>query len=434
MTANRPVVSVIIPTHNRSTVLRRTLDSLCAQTYDLGAVEVLVVVDGCMDNTVEMLRQYAAPFLLRVLEQPRQGPATARNHGAARATGHIFLFLDDDIEAAPELIEVHVRAHGGRQATVVVGYHPPVLAEQRGFFRIELRRWWEDMFSPMRQPGHRYRYRDLLSGNCSLEAELFIRVGGFDANLWCHEDYELGVRLLKAGAILSFAPAARGHHHEKTDLARSLKRKYDEGKADVLIGRRHPELSPVLPLARTRATRFSFGGLLECLAFASPAVGDILATALRGALNLLESLRLRRRWRRLLDHVLVYWYWKGVAVELGTREALAGFFQSVPNHDAVIGHEIELDLSEGLEPAEKRLDEERPAGAVIRFGQHPVGRIPATPGAEALRGIHLRPILATTMAWPLVKALAADRAIDRERLPATSPAHPSRAVHAQQIA
>jgi cellulose synthase/poly-beta-1,6-N-acetylglucosamine synthase-like glycosyltransferase len=72
-----PTTSVIIPTHNRCASLKRTLDALCTQTYPLSLLEVLVVADGCTDETVDMLRCYAAPFALRVLvlKEPPQGPA-----------------------------------------------------------------------------------------------------------------------------------------------------------------------------------------------------------------------------------------------------------------------------------------------------------------------------------------------------------------------
>jgi len=48
----------------------------------------------------------------------------------------------------------------------------------------------------------------------------------------------------------------------------------------------------------------------------------------------------------------------------------------------------------------------RPAGACIRYGRRPIARIAAQPGAERLRGAHLRPILATTLDWSLLIVLA----------------------------
>jgi glycosyltransferase involved in cell wall biosynthesis len=404
--AEAPTISVIIPTHNRCASLRRTLDALCTQTYPPQLVHVLVAADGCVDGTVEMLRRYRAPFGMRIIEQQGQGPAAARNHGAAHATGRLLLFLDDDIQAVPSLIEAHVSAHQRGPGQVVIGYLPPVLASQAGFFRIQLRLWWEAMFDAMRQPGHRCSYRDLLSGNFSLAAELFARIGGFDPTLRCHEDYELGMRLIKAGASFTFAADALGYHYEMTDLDRSLRRKYQEGQADVLLGSRHPELRRMLPLARFRGPHSPLSRLLYALAFAWPGGGDLLAARLRRLLDPLERARLRSRWRRLLDDLLGYWYWRGVGVELGSRRALAGFIEGGQSPVDEGGDEIEIDLRQGLEAAERQLDEARPSGVHIRYGRQSVGRIPPQPGVEGLRGVHLRPVLATDLAMPLLKALA----------------------------
>jgi glycosyltransferase involved in cell wall biosynthesis len=403
-----PTVSVIIPTHNRSGALRRTLDALGSQTYPLDLIEVIVVADGCTDDTGKILPTYNPPFKLRFVEQAAQGPAVARNHGASLAAGRLLVFLDDDIQAAPEFIAAHVRAHRQRPGLVAIGYLPPVLQVQTGFFRLSLRAWWENKFTMMREPGHRYTYRDLLSGNVSLEREMFAATGGFDPALYCHEDYELGIRLIKAGASLTFTPEALGYHYEITQMSRSFQRKYDEGRADVLIGRRHPELRPCLPLARAGAwSRLNY--VLRAAAFAWPAAENLFAVGSRIALGIFERLRMRALWRQLLDNMLDYWYWRGVAKEIGGEQALADFVREAPA-DGTDDSEIEIDLRDGLEAAERRLSEERPASAFIRYGRQDVGRILPRPDAERLRGEHLRSILATTMAWPLLDALTVEKA------------------------
>jgi glycosyltransferase involved in cell wall biosynthesis len=436
MNTDASTISVIIPTHNRSASLRRTLDALSVQTYPLQQVEVLVAADGCVDGTVEMLRRYRAPFGIRIIEQQGQGPAAARNQGASRATGRLLLFLDDDVEAVPSLIEAHVSAHQRCPGQVVIGYLPPVLESQAGFFRIQLRVWWEAMFDAMRQPGHRYSYRDLLSGNFSLAAELFARAGGFDPTLRCHEDYEFGMRLIKAGASFTFAADALGYHYEITDLDRSLRRKYQEGQADVLLGSRHPELRRILPLARFRVPHSCLRRILYIMAFEWPRGGDLLAIRLRHLLDLLERARQRGRWRRLLDDLLGYWYWRGIAAELGSRRALAGFVESGLSTVDEGGDELEIDLRNGLETVERQLDDARPLGIHIRYGRQFVGRIPPQPGVEGLRGVHLRPILAADLAMPLLKALALEgligAATTADRVLVAGATLSSEAVHANK--
>jgi GT2 family glycosyltransferase len=404
--AASPLVSVVIPTYRRCASLRRTLDALCRQTFPAHAVEVVVVADGRGDDTLEMLRAYDAPYSLQVLEQPGRGAGEKRNIGAAHASGQLLLFLDDDIDVETSCIEAHVRAHDGSDQSVVIGYLPPVLTTQRGLFRAALRAWWEAMFERMRQPGYRFRYTDLLSGNCSVAATLFRSVGGFDPALPVHDDYELGYRLLRAGASFRFAPGAVGRHHDTSDLPRSLNRKRLEGRVGVALGERYPELRRALPLAQNEPRLRSASYALRRLAFDAPAVGERVAQALQSLLWVLELARMRGRWRRLCDHLLAFWYWRGVADAVGSRRALAAYLGEGPTSPETQGDtDITLDLERGLEDAERLLDSVRPSSATIRYGRRLVGHVPPVLGAEPLKGAHLRALLARELAWPLMQVL-----------------------------
>jgi spermidine/putrescine transport system permease protein len=100
---------------------------------------------------------------------------------------------------------------------------------------------------------------------------------------------------------------------------RALRRKRDEGRADVALVLQHPALTPVLPLSRDAGLLTGRGRLLRSLARTRPGVGDLLETACRSMLDLLEFARLRTRWRRLLDDLLSYWYWRGVGESIGSN-------------------------------------------------------------------------------------------------------------------
>jgi GT2 family glycosyltransferase len=276
-----------------------------------------------------MLERYQAPFSLRVFELAGVGCGEARTNGAARASGKMLLFLDDDLEAAPSLIEAHMAAHDRRPGEVVVGCSPPVVQEEAGFLRQELEAWWRSKFESMRRPGRRTNYRDLLGGNLSLEAELFSRMDGFDPAFspLCFEDYEFGVRLIKAGIRFTFVPEALAHHHEHetVTIERFFHRKEKEGRADVLIGRRHPELRPLLPLAGLPGARYPIDRILCFLAFVFPAASDRLWALIRRALDPLERAKLLSLWRLVFCGIHRHRYWRGVAQEIGSLKALSDF-------------------------------------------------------------------------------------------------------------
>lgn len=391
-------LSVIIPTHERRRSLERTLTALSAQTSR--PLEVVVVADGCTDGTADWLRSTEWPFALRIVEQPAAGAAAARNAGARRARGGLLLFLDDDVEPTPELIAAHAEAHRegpgpGEPGKAVAGPALPAVESGAGFFRLGQRAWWFELFREMGRAGHRFTYGDVLTGNLSLPAALFTRIGGFDPGLRCREDFELGARLLAAGAALAFAPRAVACHFDGTDLDGSLRRAREEGRGDVAIGARHPDLLPALELSRGPST---LGGI----AFGLPALGDRIAAVVRRGLDALEAARLRRPWRGLYGALRGYWYWRGVASEVGTRRALRDLLGKAPSMDR---EELRIDLRAGIAEAEAILDRERPHGVRLLHGGQEIGSIPCRPGAEPLRGIHLRRVLAERLPVPLLRAL-----------------------------
>jgi glycosyltransferase involved in cell wall biosynthesis len=95
-----PLVSVIIPTLNRPTLLMRALASVFCQTWR--ELEVVVVVDGPDPDTVAILQTIDDPRLRVVVNTQSLTAAGARNVGMDRAKGKWIAFLDDDDEWLPE--------------------------------------------------------------------------------------------------------------------------------------------------------------------------------------------------------------------------------------------------------------------------------------------------------------------------------------------
>jgi len=241
--SRKPALSIIIPTHNRSAILAKNLAALGRQTWPADTFEVLVVADSCRDDTADVITAYAAqsPYQLRLLAHDARSAAATRNVGTVHARGSVLLFLDDDIAAHPGLVRAHMEAQ--HENGVVLGYSKPVLPARPSWHQRDAHRWWEDTFREMGRPGHRFTYRDFFSGNMSMPAALFQQVGGFDVSFTGRlEDYELGLRLLQAGATFQFSWDAIGDHYDDNDLAQWLRRITQEGVAYVQIGQRHPEL------------------------------------------------------------------------------------------------------------------------------------------------------------------------------------------------
>lgn len=419
MTSDKPDISIVIPSHNRSASLKRLLKKLEEQSFPVQMTQVIVVADGCKDDTLNMLENYQPSFTLEYIELPGEGAAIARNKGAALATGKIVLFLDDDIDPSEGLIEAHVKAHKN-DYTVVIGYLPLATAPGAGFFKLELRSWWEQKFQQMRKPGYRYNYEDLLSGNVSLALKLFKQVQGFDTRLRCREDYELGIRLIKSNAEFVFSPEAWGFHcDEVTNLERSMKRKRQEGRADVQFWHFHPDMTSFLQDAYLKNQRTFLQSKAVFFVINSPKITDVIAFCLQKLMKPLESLRLRSQWSKINHKLHVYWYLRGLLDELHTRKKLNEYLQ----HDAGNGkeEELEIDLKNGLAAAEEKLDKMRPASVRLMLGKQLIGSIPSKPGTERLRGVHLRAILANELSKPFLKAMALEKLEETAEGSATLP-------------
>src|SRR5689334_18705546 len=97
-------ITTVIPVYNGAGEIRRSLDSVLAQTRPVD--EVIVVDDGSTDGTREIALGYGG--VVRLVRQQNAGAAAARNHGVREAASEWVAFLDHDDEWMPEKIERQV--------------------------------------------------------------------------------------------------------------------------------------------------------------------------------------------------------------------------------------------------------------------------------------------------------------------------------------
>lgn len=177
-------VSVVVPVYNGSAFVRECWQSLRAQTHP--PAEVWFVDDGSTDDTLQRLAELeAGEILVRVVSQPRSGPAAARNAALARVRGEFVAFLDiDDLWPATKL-ERALREFRARPELQVVG----------GLVAID------------RMPGGAGRsaaaletpHRRVNLGAFVFRAALFVRHGVLEPTLLYGEDVEYMSRLRQAG-------------------------------------------------------------------------------------------------------------------------------------------------------------------------------------------------------------------------------------------
>ncbi|MFC7273509.1 glycosyltransferase [Paractinoplanes rhizophilus] len=241
--------SIIVPTYNRRDILRDTVASIAA-TVRPWPCELIVVVDGSTDGTAEALGELVLPLPIKVLDQPNRGAAAARNAGAAVARGRFLLFLDDDMTVEPDLIIEHDKTLLAG-ADAVVGHmqiddRSPVNILTRG-----VERWATERRVRLDLSGGRLGVADFLTGQLSVRAEWFTKVGGFDRALTAHgtfggEDTDLVYRLLQEGARARFAPNAVSHQRYVVSAEQNIRQWRQAGESDAILSRKHPGLGAVL--------------------------------------------------------------------------------------------------------------------------------------------------------------------------------------------
>jgi glycosyltransferase involved in cell wall biosynthesis len=319
-------VSVVIPTYNRVDRLRRVLDALAQQTYPSERFEVVVVSDGSTDGTNGYLAEQPVPNLVSDVQE-NAGPAAARNRGVKLARGRLILFLDDDVVAAPDLVQRHVDQHAGHDGDlVVIG---PMLSPT-GFAMSPWVAWEQAMlvkqYTAMEEGRFQATFRQFYTGNASVPRARLLDVGGFDTTYRRAEDVELAHRLHDAGLGFAFDPKAAGYHYAERSFTAWITIAADYGANDVLFARQgHRFTLNVLP-DEFRKRQAPLRWLVQaCIAL------PWLERPMRRALRTAAMATNRLGWAKLTQILLSALYC--VAYHRGVADALGG---PRPFHEIVV--------------------------------------------------------------------------------------------------
>lgn len=310
------MISVVVPTVGRRDSVLRLLDALARQDIPSTELEVVVSVDGPDDATMKALDAYEAPYALHVVTGPRRGRAGACNAAIERATGDVFVILDDDMEPAPGCLRNHRSHHTSGERVCVMG-GVPVRADRTSPSATRYMAWKFDLhLAKLAQPGHAFALRDFYSGNTSLRSDVLLEVGRFDEayTMYGNEDLELSLRLRSAGVRLLYDADALAYQHYEKDLRGLVRDTVEKGKTAVLLARSYPDAFDQLQLARYDELWPSWRAVRNVLLRAGRRRAGVSAGILFGA-RLVERTPLARPLFYIL--LLDYFYWVGAQAELG---------------------------------------------------------------------------------------------------------------------
>jgi len=140
MLSENPEVSIILPTHNRSHLLVRSVGSVLSQTFQ--NYELIVISDGSTDNTDQIILNFHDSRIIYLKHETSKGASAARNTGIHKSKGKYIAFLDDDDEWVSNKLSMQIPVIRNSDPKVglvytwskyfnnnneIIQYHKPVL-------------------------------------------------------------------------------------------------------------------------------------------------------------------------------------------------------------------------------------------------------------------------------------------------------------------
>lgn len=193
-----PHISVCICTFKRPELLKRTLESVCAQQTDGKFTHSVVVSDNDKAEsgraTAEEMASRSAVAVKYAVE-PRQGIAMARNNAVRNAAGDFIAFIDDDEFAPAGWLKTLFEAIEGFGCDGVLGPVDPHFEDNApqwvikgGFYR-----------RPIVATGTVLEFKRCRTGNVLLKRELFADAEPFNPECLCGEDQDFFKRKIAEG-------------------------------------------------------------------------------------------------------------------------------------------------------------------------------------------------------------------------------------------
>lgn len=211
------IVSIIIPTYNRSALLAEAIQSCINQTYR--PIECIIVDDGSTDDTKEIVTKIEnaniSLFTVKYIFQQNAGSQVARNTGMAAATGEFIQYLDSDDLLYPDKIANQVN---------YFNQHPDCEAVFGD---------WEKGTIDVKEKVVAYESGDLiaqfLTEKCIanfamlMREQLVKKIGDWDVNIKRNQEIDFHLRGVLAGGKFEYQPGVCGlwRTHEEERIANS---------------------------------------------------------------------------------------------------------------------------------------------------------------------------------------------------------------------
>lgn len=232
-----PTISVILPTYNRAKFIARAINSILNQTYT--DYEIIVVDDGSVDNTKEILKPYMGK--IEYIYHEHLGASAARNVGIKAAKGEYIAFLDSDDEWLPEKLSIQMSSLASDEK--IVAHSVNAVFSPRGDRKNTT--FEECKFSLKQRSGilenpffWLLKYHALVAPQTTLcRKKAVLAAGLFDESIPYLEDYEFMCRLALQGNW-SFCWDKLVIVHRETEIGSQLSHVYRKDPIETFLMRK----------------------------------------------------------------------------------------------------------------------------------------------------------------------------------------------------
>ncbi|MGA1792614.1 MAG: glycosyltransferase [Thermoplasmatota archaeon] len=218
-----PSISVIIPVHNGERTIERCLLSVLDQT--MVDFEVVVVDNASTDSTKDVILSLSRKNpRIKYAYEGRKGRGHARAKGIESSTGEILTWTDADCEVPRDWLERLLAPMIEGKEKIVQGNEDTI---RSGFWSARAQKAGQrHMDSQVREPP----YIDHLdTKNFGIRKDLLVEIGGFDRRLKALEDFELKIRLKKAGNKFFYIRDLRVKHHHRETFRELFRSRFEQG-------------------------------------------------------------------------------------------------------------------------------------------------------------------------------------------------------------
>jgi len=244
-------ISVIIPVFNKQNTISPCLTTLVSQS--LKPLQIILIDDGSTDKSIKKMQEFVKKHsFIKLIKQPHQGPAKARNLGVKKAKGEVLVFVDADMEFDQDFLKDLTK--------------PIISKKTKGTWsNNELVKNWHNLWARC------WNYNQNRSTNKMIEDSFiqkkvfrailkseFDQVNGFDA-IGYTDDWSLIKKLNYQPTVTS----AKFYHHNPSTLLEVFtqanwigKRQYKLGKLGALIAIIRANVGFSLIIGLLKSTRF----------------------------------------------------------------------------------------------------------------------------------------------------------------------------------